>query len=173
MEYFSTQKTSLGPLWVRNYSQESYSDLYHICLLVLPVFMLHINGLIWYVLFCPWQFSLNIMSMRTISVVEYVSEWNEVKLLSRVWLSATLWTVAYQAPPSMGFSRQGYWSGLPFPSPGIFLTQGSNPGLPHCGQTLYGLSHQGSPVYWYTEYISSPFFLKIVLLHCMNIPQFI
>ena len=32
--------------------------------------------------------------------------------------SATPWTAAYQAPPSMGFSRQGYWSGLPFPSPG-------------------------------------------------------
>jgi len=31
---------------------------------------------------------------------------------------ATLWTVAWQAPPSMGFSRQEYWSGLPFPSPG-------------------------------------------------------
>jgi len=41
-----------------------------------------------------------------------------VKLLSRVQLSATAWTVAYQAPPSMGFSRQEYWSGLPFPSPG-------------------------------------------------------
>jgi len=39
------------------------------------------------------------------------------KLLSRVWLFATPWTVAYQAPPSMGFSRQEYWSGLPFPSP--------------------------------------------------------
>ena len=33
-------------------------------------------------------------------------------------LFATPWTVAYQAPPSMGFSRQEYWSGLPFPSPG-------------------------------------------------------
>ena len=32
--------------------------------------------------------------------------------------SATTWTVAYQAPPSMGFSRQEFWSGLPFPSPG-------------------------------------------------------
>ena len=39
-----------------------------------------------------------------------------MKSLSRVWLFATLWTVAYQAPPSMGFSRQEYWSGLPFPS---------------------------------------------------------
>ena len=42
---------------------------------------------------------------------------NEVKLLSRVQLFETLWTVARQAPPSMGFSRQEYWSGLPFPSP--------------------------------------------------------
>ena len=38
--------------------------------------------------------------------------------LSRVRLFATLWTVAHQASPSMGFSRQEYWSGLPFPSPG-------------------------------------------------------
>ena len=37
--------------------------------------------------------------------------------LSRVRLFATPWTVAYQAPPSMGFSKQEYWSGLPFPSP--------------------------------------------------------
>ena len=41
----------------------------------------------------------------------------KVKLLSSVRLFATPWTVAYQAPPSMGFSRQEYWSGLPFPSP--------------------------------------------------------
>ena len=37
--------------------------------------------------------------------------------LSRVRLFMTAWTAAYQAPPSMGFSRQEYWSGLPFPSP--------------------------------------------------------
>ena len=42
----------------------------------------------------------------------------KVKLLSCVQLFATPWTVAYQAPPSMVFSRQEYWSGLPFPSPG-------------------------------------------------------
>ena len=41
----------------------------------------------------------------------------KVKLLSHVWLLATPWTAAYQAPPSMGFSRQEYWSGLPLPSP--------------------------------------------------------
>ena len=42
------------------------------------------------------------------------------KLLSRVRLLATPWTAAYQAPPSMGFSRQEYWSGVPLPSP-IYL----------------------------------------------------
>ena len=41
-----------------------------------------------------------------------------VKSLSRVRLFATPWTVAHQALPSTGFSRQEYWSGLPFPSPG-------------------------------------------------------
>ena len=42
-----------------------------------------------------------------------------MKLLSCVRLFVTPWTIAYQAPPSMGFSRQEYWSGLPFPSPDL------------------------------------------------------
>ena len=42
----------------------------------------------------------------------------KVKSLSGVQLFATPWTVVHQAPPSMEFSRQEYWSGLPFPSPG-------------------------------------------------------
>ena len=41
----------------------------------------------------------------------------KVKSLSRIRLLATPWTAAYQAPPSMGFSRQEYWSGVPLPSP--------------------------------------------------------
>ena len=45
----------------------------------------------------------------------------KVKSLSHVWLLATSWTAAYQAPPSMGFSRQEYWSGLPLPSPHLSL----------------------------------------------------
>ena len=44
----------------------------------------------------------------------------KVKLLSRVWLLATPWTAAYQALPSMGFSRQEYWSRLPLSSSEIF-----------------------------------------------------
>ena len=54
-------------------------------------------------------------------------KWSEVKSLSRVWLFATPWTVAYQAPLSMGFSRQEYWSGLPFPSPGDLPDPGVEP----------------------------------------------
>ena len=75
-----------------------------------------------------------------------------VKSLSRVQLFTIPWTT-YQAPPFMKFSRQEYWSGLPFPSPGNLPDQGWNPGLPHCGQMLYRLSHQGSPLH-----------LKIVVL---------
>ena len=54
----------------------------------------------------------------------------KVKLLSRVRLFATPWTVAYQALPSMGFSRQEYWRGLQFPSPGDLPDPGIKPGSP-------------------------------------------
>ena len=52
--------------------------------------------------------------------ISFSSAWKwkvKVKLLSRVWLLATPWTAAFQAPPSMGFSRQEYWSRVPSPSP--------------------------------------------------------
>ena len=54
----------------------------------------------------------------------------KLKLLSRVQLFETPWTVAYQAPPSMGFSRQEYWSGLPFPSPEDLPDPGIEPESP-------------------------------------------
>ena len=54
----------------------------------------------------------------------------KVKLLSCVRLFATPWTVAYQAPPSMGFSRQESWSELPFPSPRDLPDPGIEPGSP-------------------------------------------
>ena len=59
--------------------------------------------------------------------------WREkvkVKSLSHVRLFATPWTVAYQAPPSMGFSKQEYWSGLAFPSPGDLPDPGIEPRSP-------------------------------------------
>ena len=54
----------------------------------------------------------------------------KVKSLSRVRLFVTLWTEAYQAPPSMGFSRQEYWSGVPLPSPGDLSDPGIEPRPP-------------------------------------------
>ena len=55
---------------------------------------------------------------------------SEVKSFSRVQLFVTRWTVAYRAPPSVGFSRQEYWSGLPFTSPGELPDPGIEPGSP-------------------------------------------
>ena len=54
----------------------------------------------------------------------------KVKLLNPVRLFAIPWTVTYQAPPSMRFSRQACWSGLPFPSPGDLPKPGIEPGSP-------------------------------------------
>ena len=65
-----------------------------------------------------------ILQARTLEWVgiSFSNAWKwkgKVQLLSHVWLFTTPWTAAYQAPPSTGFSRQEYWSGLPLPSPGI------------------------------------------------------
>ena len=64
----------------------------------------------------------------------------------------------------MEFSRQQYWSGLPFPSLRIFPTQGSNLGLPYCRQILYCLSHQESPLIIYTDV----FFVYSHCKFCVN-----
>ena len=70
----------------------------------------------------PGSAVAGILQARTLEWVasSFSSAWKwkvKVKLLSRVLLLATPWTTAYQAPPSMGFSRQEYWSGVPLPSP--------------------------------------------------------
>ena len=62
-----------------------------------------------------------ILQARTLEwvAISFSNAWKwkvKVKSLSRVWLLATPWTAAYQTPPSMGFSRQEYWSGVPLPS---------------------------------------------------------
>ena len=66
-----------------------------------------------------------------------------MKSLSLVLLFATPSTAACQATPFMGFPDQNTGVGCNFLLQGIFLTQGSNPGLLHCRQTIYHLSHQG------------------------------
>ena len=76
----------------------------------------------------------------------------EVKRKSQSWvqLFGTPWTIQ-----SMEFSRPEYWSGYPSLLQGIFQTQGSNPGLPHCRQILYQLSYKGSPRI--LEWVAYPF----------------
>ena len=69
----------------------------------------------------------------------------KVKSLSRVWLFVTPWTVAYKAPPSMGFSRQEYWSGLPFPSPGDLPDPGIEPRSPALQKDSLPAEPQGKP----------------------------
>ena len=67
-----------------------------------------------------------ILQARTLEwvAISFSNAWKwkvKVKLLSRARLLATPWTAAYQAPPSMGFSRQEYWSGVPLPSPSSII----------------------------------------------------
>ena len=65
--------------------------------------------------------------------------------LSHVQLFATLWTMAQQAPLSMEFSRQEYWSGLPFPTPVDLPDPGIEPGSPSLQADSLPSSHQESP----------------------------
>ena len=71
--------------------------------------------------------SLGFSRQKTLEcfAISFSNAWKwkvKVKSLSRVWLLATPWTAAYQAPLSMGFSRQEYRSGVPLPSPRLWLT---------------------------------------------------
>ena len=68
-----------------------------------------------------------------------------VKLLSPVRLFETPWTVAHQAPPSREFSRQEYWSGLPFPSPGDLPDPGIEPRCPALQADALLSELQGNP----------------------------
>ena len=79
----------------------------------------HLNLLEWFQHSCGFILHYTLQSLKV-----------KVKSLSCVWLFATPWTVAYKPPPSMGFSRQEYWSGLPFPSPRDLPDSGIRPGSP-------------------------------------------
>ena len=75
----------------------------------------------------PGSLVPGILQARTLEwvAISFSSVWKwkvKVKSLSRVWPLATPWTAAHQAPPSMGFSRQECWSGVPLPSPKFMLT---------------------------------------------------
>ena len=83
----------------------------------------------------PGSTGLGILQARTREwvAISFSNAWKwkvKGKLLSRVWLLVTPWTAAYQAPPSTGFSRQEYWSGVPLPSPLLYDRQHELSALP-------------------------------------------
>ena len=137
---------------------------------VTSIFPILTQGTIYRILYCqklllcdqktPYAFYQNFPFIFNENLLDPTS-------LSRVRLFSTPWTPG----SSVRFSRQEYWSGLPFPSPGNFLTQGSNPGLPHCRQTLYCLSHQGSPTNNLIRLINTPSLLKLKQPLNMNNPS--
>ena len=104
-----------------------------------------------------WSFSFNISPSNEYSgLISFRIDWLDLlavqgtlkSLLQHHSLKASiLWCSSFYMIQltSVHHYWKNYWSGLPFPSPGIFLTQGSNLGLLHCRQILYCLSHQGSP----------------------------
>ena len=85
---------------------------------------------------CPWDSPGKNIGVGCHFLLQCMKGKVKVKSLSRVRLLVTPWTAAYQAPPSMGFSRREYWSGVPLPSP------------PTGGGTLIPIS-MGTALYWY------------------------
>ena len=78
----------------------------------------------------PWGCRIKLTLSPLLFSCYSVDKRKKVKSLNRVRFFATPWTVAYEAPPSMKFSRQEYWSVLPFPSPGDLPNPGIKPGSP-------------------------------------------
>ena len=80
------------------------------------------------VLLSPFRDGESVSYVHFSVMIAFSSNWSvaaaakSLSLFSRVRLLATPWTAAYEAPPSMGFSRQEYWSGVPLPSPGLVVS---------------------------------------------------
>ena len=100
-----------------------------------------------------------------------LSEW--VKSLSCVQLFATPWTVAYQTPLSMEFSRQEYWSGLPFPSPRDLPNPGIEPGSPALQADALTSEPPGKPWLLLLYYIISTLLFSWVSPVILKMPLFI
>ena len=84
------------------------------------------------------------------TVPRYCQKTKELAVVSD---SCKPWTVAFQAPWSMGFSRQEYWSRLPWVSPRDLPYPGIEPGTPACKQVLYQLNYEGSPLINIWDYL--------------------
>ena len=126
------------------------------------------------------QGNLNSFNYLEHSVLHYA--WGEVKSLSRALLFAIPWTVAHQAPLSMGFSRQKYWSGLPFPSPGDLPDPGIKPRSPALEADALTSEPPGKPalpihdiIYFQVRYYSVVYlviFIPQLLKNLRFVPQY-
>ena len=92
----------------------------------------------------------------------------KVKSLSCVQLFATPWTVAHQALPSMGFSKQEYWSGLPFPSPGDLPDPGIEPRSPALQADALSYEPPGKPESFTEIHIKQEYILFYILKQNTN-----
>ena len=91
--------------------------------------------------------SFHLLMTKTLRMIKVENNaWKLVKLLRHVRLFATPWTVAHQAPPSMGFSRQEYWSGFPFPSPENLPDPGIEPRSPTLEADALTSEPPGKPI---------------------------
>ena len=100
---------------------------------------------------------------RKQSVVEY-----KVQSFSHVWLFANSWIVAYQAPLSMEFSRQEYWSGLPFPSPGDLPNPGIKPRSPTWQADALPSEPPGKPCVWVCSSVNKNIKLRVCVHACVG-----
>ena len=88
---------------------------------------------------CGCESVLHASLLRSVVVIALVES------LSRVRLFVTPWTVAHQAPLSMGFPREEHWSGLPFPSPGDLTDPGIEPASPALAGRFFPTEAPGEP----------------------------
>ena len=94
---------------------------------------------------CCLTLNFQLFPHRKVEFIIYIILHSALQLLSHIWFFATPWTVAHQAPLSMGFSRKEYWSELTFPSPDYLPDPGIEPTSPVLQADSLPLSHQGGP----------------------------
>ena len=135
----------LGPWLLYFYTYTVYIHMLYVCIHTYTIHTVYVYVLSWLprnLWFEVCRFSLVVVCSLVVAYglcfwILVPCDW--VKSLSRVRLFATPWTVAYQAPPSMGFSRLEYWSGLPFPSPRDLPNLGIKPGSPALHSDAFNL----------------------------------
>ena len=113
--------------------------------------------LVWFLLFCSFHTAPLHVLLGLHLILLLFEKWM-LSHFSHVRLFATLWIVVRQAPLSMGFSRQEYWSGLPFPSPGDLPNLGIEPRSPSLQADSLPSESPGKPnlsngIYLFTSYL--------------------